>query len=163
MSSSAVFVEVRELEPQLVAYVTDHAEGFGSQNVGPVVGPLFDRLATALVRAGIGELGPAIAVYTADEPSDGGGVQVLAAFEVGASVSPTSEFETMTLPGIDQAAVVVHYGSMDEIERSWMALEEWIRSSDFEPSGVCREIYLTPASEPQENWVTELVQPIRPK
>lgn len=156
-------MEVREFEPQMVAYLTGHAEGFGTQNIGPIVGPLFDRLAIALVDAGFQEFGPAVAVYTADEHSDGGGVQVVAAFEVGALDTASDDFEIMMLPGLDEAAVVVHYGSMDDIERSWMALEEWIRSSDYEPAGVCREIYLTPATEPQENWVTELVQPIRPK
>lgn len=161
MSSATAHVVLRGVEPQTVAFMTDRAAGFGNANIGPVVGPLFDRLASALSAAEVSNFGPGIAVYAADESGDGSGVLVTAAFVVSDSVMAEGEFEITNLPGIDEAAVMVHHGTIDGIEGSWLALEDWIRSNNYELSGVCREVYITPGIEPQEKWVTELVQPVR--
>jgi DNA-binding transcriptional MerR regulator/predicted transcriptional regulator YdeE len=153
--------ELKRIEPQRVAYLTEHAGGWGNANIGPVIAPLFGKLADTLATASIGEFGPAIAIYEADESGDGTTVSVTAAFVVDDSVEPGTDFQVTTLPAIDVAAVSVHRGSPDTIDQSWHLLMDWTHAEGYELSGVCRELYLTPGDVPMEQWMTELQQPAR--
>lgn len=38
---------------------------------------------------------------------------------------------------------------------------EWVTANGYEPAGVCREVYLVSEPKPQDEWVTELQQPVR--
>ena len=153
--------ELKPIEPQRVASLTEHAGGWLNTYVGPVIGPLFGKLADTLATASIGEFGPAIAIYEADPSGDGTTVSVTAAFVVDDSVEPAPDFRVTTLPPIDLATVSVHRGSPDTIDQSWHLLMDWIHAEGYELSGVCREVYLTPGDVPMEQWMTELQQPVR--
>lgn len=153
--------ELKPIEPQRVASLTEHAGGWLNTYVGPVIGPLFGKLADTLATASIGEFGPAIAIYEADPSGDGTTVSVTAAFVVDDSVEPAPDFRVTTLPPIDLATVSVHRGSPDTIDQSWHLLMDWIHAEGYELSGVCREVYMTPGDVPMEQWVTELQQPVR--
>lgn len=153
--------ELKRIEPQRVAYLTEHAGGWGNAHIGPVIAPLFDKLANTLATASIGEFGPAIAVYEADQSDDGTTVSVTAAFVVDDSVESGPDFSVTTLPPIDLAAVSVHRGSPETIDESWHLLMDWIHAEGYELSGVCREVYLMPGDIPMEQWITELQQPVR--
>jgi DNA-binding transcriptional MerR regulator/effector-binding domain-containing protein len=161
-------VELQRIPPQRVAYAVDRADGWGPTHIGPVIGPLFDRLADALVPSGI-DFGPGIAVYEAEDSGGDTTVRVTAAFAVDDRVEETADpspayaggFAVTTLPPIEEAAVVVHRGPVATIDQSWHALMDWVQAGDLEMSGVCREVYRTPGDEPQQNWVTDLQQPVR--
>lgn len=153
--------ELKPVPPQRVAYLTAPAGGWGNTFIGPVIGPLFDRLADALVRAEIGDFGPGIAIYEAEDSGDETTVRVTAAFAVGDDVRPGEDFAVQTLPAIELAAVTAHHGVVATIDQSWHSLMDWTRAEGYELSGVCREVYLTPGYEPQETWVTELQQPVQ--
>lgn len=158
---TTITAEVRTIDSQRVATLTRKAPGFGSQNIGPVVGPMFPEIEQILVRAGLQDFGPAIAMYEADEGGDGTGVLVTAGFVVPTATGEITGLDVNTLPGIAQAAVSVHRGEVEGINASWDALVGWIGEHGYELAGVCREVYWTPGDRPQSEWVTDLVQPVQ--
>ena len=159
MSGSTVDIEFRSIPAQRVATLTRRAAGYGPQNIGPVVGPMFPEVGARLESAGISH-GPGIAIYAADESGDGSGLLVTAGFAVGDDAVGLPGIDVHVLPALDQAAVATHRGAVDRIDESWMALVDRVKARGAVLSDVCREIYLTPGDRPQDEWVTELVQPI---
>ncbi|MET1019955.1 MAG: MerR family transcriptional regulator [Microterricola sp.] len=156
-----VAAQLRTLPEERVAGATAIAPGFGPANITPVIGPLFDRLRAAMTAAGVPPQSEAIASYDAIEDApDGESVRASAWFIVPDDVASGDGFEVQTLPGVTQAATLVHHGSMATIGESWQALHEWITANGYELAGVCRERYILSQPEPQENWVTELQQPV---
>lgn len=158
MSEPALEVVFQAVPAARVASLTGRAAGFGSQQIGPVVAPLFSEAAALLAAAGV-EYGPAIATYAAD----GDGVLVTAGFEVEPAVASVQGLEVHVLPAAQLAAVATHRGVVATIDRSWAALAERVREEGATLDGAAREIYLTPDGHPQEDWVTELVQPVAPR
>lgn len=155
-----ITVDTKSLPTDRIAFVTETAAGFGPENIGPVIGPMYARLAQALAGHGV-EFGPSsIAMYEAIDDGDGTGVTVHAAFEVGPNVTAAEGYDVRELPPVDLAATTVHHGSMATIGETWQQFMAWIDSSGYELAGVCREYYLVSEPEPQENWVTELQQPV---
>jgi DNA-binding transcriptional MerR regulator/effector-binding domain-containing protein len=159
--TSEISVEVRAVAAQTVATLTRRAPGSGPENVSPVIGPMFPESAGLIAAAGITDFGPAIAVYNADESGDGNGVFVTAGFVVPADTVDLPGLDVHELPAIEQAAVTVHHGEVAGIGRSWAALGEWVHENGYELIDVCREVYWTPGDQPQSEWVTDLVQPVK--
>ncbi|AMB57714.1 MerR family transcriptional regulator [Microterricola viridarii] len=156
-------VELRALPAVRVALATAVAPGFGPENISPVIGPLFDRLRTALTAAGSPPRGEAFASYEAIEDApDGESVRASAAFAVDGDVADADAdgFSVQQLPAVELAATLVHYGEMARIGDTWQALDEWIDANGYELAGVCRERYVVAQPEPEQNWVTELQQPV---
>jgi effector-binding domain-containing protein len=148
-------VDLRRVPAQRVATLTRRAPGFGSQQIGPVVGPMFPEAAALL---GDVPTGPAVALYRSEEGGDG--VVVTAGFEIGDDVGPVPGLELHVLPELERAAVAEHRGAMDVIDRSWEALAAAVRARGETLAGPAREVYLTPPDRPQEEWVTRLIQPL---
>ncbi|MFE6308400.1 MerR family transcriptional regulator [Nocardiopsis sp. NPDC057823] len=158
-TSDTITAELRRVEPQRIATLTRTAPGHGPENVGPVVGPMFPEAADALAAAGVGDHGPGVAFYGYDE-SAGDGITVTAGFVLPSRVEGVSGLEVSELPG-GEAAVTTHRGEVAGIGETWAALVDWVREQGLELAGVCREVYWTPGDRPQEEWVTDLVQPVR--
>lgn len=161
MSTTETPVELVSVPAQRVAVLTRRAAGYGSANIGPVVGPMFPEAVPHLEAAGVAS-GPAVAVYSADESGDGSGVLVTAGFEIGDDVLDVPGLEVQVLPALERAAVTTHHGSMETIDETWMGLVDGVKAQGAVPSDACREIYLTPGDRPQSEWVTRLVQPVEP-
>ncbi|ASN40573.1 MerR family transcriptional regulator [Paeniglutamicibacter terrestris] len=157
---STITTELKPLPAQHVAQACAVVPGFGPENITPIIGPLFGRLARDLVAAGVRPGPRSLAMYEAIESGDGEGARAYAAFLVDADVEPGIGFAIADVPGAALAATTVHYGSMDTIGTSWEALHAWIEENNYELAGVCRELYIVSEPEPQENWVTELQQPV---
>lgn len=157
---SMITVDTKSLPTTRIAAVTETAGGFGPQNIGPVIGPMYARLAQTLAEHGV-KFGPSsIAMYEAVDDGEGTGITVHAAFEVGPEVVAGEGYEVRELPPVDLAATTVHHGSMATIGETWEQFMAWIETNGYELSGVCREFYLVSEPQPQENWVTELQQPV---
>ncbi|CCQ14308.1 Transcriptional regulator, MerR family [Rhodococcus sp. AW25M09] len=157
---SMITVDTKSLPPNRIAFVTETADGFGPQNIGPVIGPMYARLAQTLAEHGV-PFGPSsIAMYEAVADGDGTGVTVHAAFEVGPTVTAAEGYEIRELPPVELAATTVHHGSMSTIGETWEEFMAWIDTNGYELSGICREYYLVSEPQPQDNWVTELQQPV---
>lgn len=147
-------VQVKGVPAIRVAELTALAPDFEPEYIGPVVGPLFHELATRIDGAGLVCTGAAVAYY--DQTPDG--IMVHAAFPVTAEPGGY-EFAVLDLPGIEQAATIVHHGPMHAVLPTGQALARWIDENGYRPLGLLREVYLHVAEDPQE-WVTELQTPI---
>jgi len=161
---STVTATLKALPHLHVAQASAVAPGFGPENIGPVIGPLFARLRRDLTAAGI-PLGPnPVATYEALESGDADGVRANAAYPVNAGLALPDDsrtgFSIVDVPAVDLAATAVHYGSPDTIGDTWDALHAWIDSNGYQLAGVCREVYIVSEPESGENWVTELQQPV---
>lgn len=129
-------------------------ETVGSQpEVSAVVGPLFDRVADAIVAAG-GEPGLPVAEYDMNKH----GVRVRVGFTYdGPAIDGVDIIE---LPAVEAAFTTTHLGSMATIDETWGALTAAIEQQGARAFGACREVYLQSESEDQNDWITELQQPV---
>ena len=157
---STITTELKSLPAQRVTQADALVPGFGPENIGPVIGPLFQRLLGDLTAAGVRPAGPPIASYEAIESGDGSGARVVAGFVVSDEVDSGTGFAVAELPPVELAVTTVHLGEMARIGDTWQALNTWVVDNGYQLAGVAREVYLVSAPAPQENWVTELQQPI---
>ncbi|UCM86971.1 MerR family transcriptional regulator [Streptomyces marincola] len=150
-------VVVKRVPAVRVAELTAIAPSFEPEDIGPVIGPLYDELFRHLDAAGIAPTGPGIAYYE-DAPEGGGRIRVHAAVQVSAPLRDGA-FRVLDLPAVDRAATIVHRGSMDAVLPTAQALARWIDAGGHRPAGYPREVTLE-CPEDREDWVTELQAPV---
>ncbi|MFD6357463.1 MerR family transcriptional regulator [Nocardia tengchongensis] len=147
-------VVVKSLPSVRVAELTGVAPDFDS--IGLVIQPLYDELFRRLEAAGITPSGPGIAHY---EDAPDGGVLIHAGVEVCASLAVDDGLRIVNLPPIEQAATIVHRGSMDTSLPTFQTLGRWIDANGYRSTGYPREINLEcPAN--LDDWVTEFQEPV---
>ncbi len=149
-------VQIKAVPAIRLAQLTGTAEDFEPDSIGPVVSPLFQQLFERLERAGVAPTGPGIAWY--EQKDDG--IVVHAGCQVGIEPDPSYDFEVIDLPGLEQAATIVHHGSMDGVLATIQQLAHWIEASGYRSTGLNRELYLNYGMGEQSTWVTELQEPI---
>lgn len=150
-------VQVKKVEPVRVAAVSGVAANFTPEAIGPVVGPLFQELCGHLEAAGVTPVGPTIAYYK-DGPD--GGVLARACAPVNAEPGSIKGVEIIDLPGIEQAATIVHHGDMANVLSTVQTLVTWMEGTGHASAGHTREVYLEVMGEPS-TWVTELQEPLK--
>jgi DNA-binding transcriptional MerR regulator len=137
-----------------LAQLTD--EVASQPELGMRVGPLFDRARDLLDKAGLPVCEPALAWYDSRED----GIRFGAGFPV--SVDSVDGLQVVDQPAYERALTVLHHGSMETIGDSWQALATEVGRRGLQCGGPGREVYLQTPMDSQENWVTELQQPLRP-
>lgn len=152
-------VQIKRLLRVRVAELSGTAASFEPESISPVIQPLYDELCDRLDRAGLRPTGPAIAYY--EDSPDGEGVLVHATLPVDADPSEDYDFTIVDLPEIEQAATMVHRGSMDNIMPTIQTLARWIDANGYRSAGYNRELYIE-CDEDRDRWVTELQEPIYP-
>ncbi|MBB5933978.1 MerR family transcriptional regulator [Streptomyces zagrosensis] len=157
---SASEVVVKTVPGARVAELTGTAESFGPEHIGPVIGPLYEELFRRLAAAGVTPTGAAIAYYD-EAPGSAleGAVTVHAAVPVGVTSAAGQPFQIVDLPGIEQAATIVHRGSMDAIVPTAQTLARWADANGYRSTGYARELYLD-CEGPTDSWVTEMQEPV---
>ncbi|GGS77226.1 MULTISPECIES: MerR family transcriptional regulator [Streptomyces] len=150
-------VVIKNVGTLRVAELTATAAGFDPEEIGPVITPLYDQLFRHLDAAGITPTGPGVAYYE-DAPEGGGRISVHAAVQVSAPLQDGA-FRVHDLPALDQAATIVHRGSMDAVVPTAQALAHWIDANGYRSTGYPREINLE-CPENRDDWVTELQAPV---
>jgi DNA-binding transcriptional MerR regulator len=97
---------------QLVTTVTAQEE------IGPRIGPMFDRLAAALAAEGVGIGGASLAWYeSADD-----GMRIAAGFPiVAASVGSAPDVEIADLEPAPRAITMIHHGGVQTLGDAWQA------------------------------------------
>lgn len=156
MSADIVY---KDVAPVRVYVASATAEGMGPEVIGPIVGPLFDRVHDTLEAAGADFTEPGIAIY--EGMSAGESVTVHAAMTAGPDAQPVAGLELRELPPLDGAATFVHHGAMARIGDSWMSLIEGITADGKRLADESREVYLvSPRDSDQTDWVTELQQAV---
>jgi DNA-binding transcriptional MerR regulator len=150
-------VQIKGIPGVRVAELTGTAASFEPESISPVIQPLYVELGGRLDRAGVTPTGPAIAYY--EDLPGGDGVLVHASLPVSAESSPENDFLIVDLPGIEQAATIVHRGSMDNVMPTIQTLARWIDANGYRSAGHSRELYIE-CGEDRNAWVTELQEPI---
>jgi effector-binding domain-containing protein len=69
------------------------------------------------------------------------------------------DFAVVDLPAVEQAATIVHRGSMDNVMSSIQTLASWIDAHGYRSVGLNRELYLQTGDD-VDTWVTELQEPV---
>ncbi|MEU1503681.1 MerR family transcriptional regulator [Kitasatospora sp. NPDC005748] len=153
-------VVVKRVPSVRVAELSAVAAGYEPEDIGPVIGPLFQELCRRLAEAGVAEAGPSVARYE-DIPEGDGAVLIRVAVPVGATVSGAAEhgFEVVDLPEIPEAATIVHRGSMDDALGAFQTLARFIDENGYRSTGYARELYLECPDAPAD-WVTEFQEPV---
>ena len=150
-------VQVKRIPPVRVAELTAIAASLEPAAIGPVIQPLYQDLGRRLHDAKLAPVGPAIAYY--EDGPDGDGVLVHAALPVNADPGGGAGFDIKDLPEVAQAATILHRGSMDNVMATIQTLARWIDENGHRSTGYPRELYLE-CSDNQDQWVTELQEPI---
>lgn len=150
-------VVVKSVPTIRVAELTATAASFAPEDIGPVIGPLYDRLFRCLGSAGITPTGPGVAYYE-DAPEGGGRISVHAAVQVSAPLRDDA-FRVLDLPPLDRTATIMHRGSMDTVLPTAQTLARWVDANGYRSSGYPREINLE-CPENRDDWVTELQTPV---
>ncbi|MET8120101.1 MerR family transcriptional regulator [Micromonospora sp. NPDC005189] len=147
-------VVLKEISPVRVAELTAVAPSYQTEDIGPVIQPLYPELFRRLDAAGIRPAGPTIAWY---EAADGEAVVVHAGVTVAAvEASAAGEVAVVDLPAVTTAATIIHHGAMDDVEQSMQALARWIEENGYRTDGFAREVYLDYCPDTPEKGVTEL-------
>ncbi|MGW2104726.1 MerR family transcriptional regulator [Streptomyces olivaceoviridis] len=128
------------------------------EDIGPVIGPLYDELFRRLDSAGTAPTGPGVASYE-DAPEGGGRITVHAAVQVSAPLQDDGTFRVLDLPPLDRAATIVHRGSMDTVLPTAQTLAHWIDAGGYRSTGYPREVN-PECPENRDEWVTELQAPV---
>ncbi|MBV2156728.1 MerR family transcriptional regulator [Kitasatospora sp. SUK 42] len=150
-------VVIKNVPAVRVAELTATAASFEPEEITPVITPLYEELFHLLDAAGITPTGPGIAYYE-DAPEGEGRIRVHAAVQVSAPLQDDA-FRVFDLPPLDQAATIVHRGSMDAVVPTSQALARWIDGNGYQSTGYPREINLE-CPENRDDWVTELQAPV---
>lgn len=147
-------IEIIEKPLPVVRLAARRAVVADQPEVAGVVGPAFDAIAE-IIGNEQGALATPIAQYaTIDD-----GLQIIVGY---AYSGPVREgFEIIELPAAD-AVCGIHLGPMEHIAESWQALHAEIFARGLVHSGPCRELYVRAVSDDQNDWVTELQQPVSP-
>ncbi|MEE1783926.1 MerR family transcriptional regulator [Streptomyces sp. SP17BM10] len=155
-------VVVKPVPSVRAAELSAVAASYQPEDIGPVIGPLFEELCRRLAAAGVAETGPAVARYE-EAPEGGGAVLVRAAVPVGPGVQAQEhDFDVVDLPALAHAATVVHRGSMDDAMGAFQELAHFIEANGYRSTGYARELYLE-CPDDRAHWVTELQEPVEPK
>ncbi|KJK45206.1 MerR family transcriptional regulator [Streptomyces sp. NRRL F-4428] len=147
-------VVLKSLPSVRLAELTAVAPDFNT--IGPIIQPLYEELFRRLEAAGIAPCGPGVAYY---EDASDGGVLIHAGVEVSAPLGEEAGLRIVDLPAVEQAATVIHRGSMETVLPTVQTLGRWIDANGYRSAGYPREINLECPGNHDE-WVTELQEPV---
>lgn len=150
-------VVVKKIPAVRIAELSGVAASFAPQHISPVIGPLYDELCGRLEAAGLTGFGPGIAYY--EDAGRGDGSVLVHAGTTVPEGTVVEGVEVHVLPGIEEAATVVHRGSMDAILPTAQTLARWIEANGYKTRHYARELYLE-CPEDRSQWVTELQEEI---
>ncbi|MFJ9340349.1 MerR family transcriptional regulator [Streptomyces sp. NPDC101733] len=157
-------IVLKSLPSIRLAELTGIAASYAPQDIGPVIGPLYEELCARVESAGVTPTGPGTAYYEAAPGGEPGSVLVHAGLPVAAAVRAGElggAVRIVELPPVERAATVVHRGSMDGVLPTAQALAHWIDANGHRSTGYARELTLA-CLEDRDRWVTELQEPLVP-
>ncbi len=150
-------VTIKRIPAVRVAELTGTAKAMEPLSIGPVIRGLYAELCSALDRAGVAPVGPATAYY--EDAGEGESLIVHAGLPVNVEPDAAFDFAVVDLPEVEQAATIIHRGSMDDCLPTYQALARWIEDAGYRPAGPNREVTLA-CPEGLDGMVTEVQEPI---
>ena len=131
-------VVVKHSQPVRIAEAVATADGYGSENLGPVFAAVLPRVASDL---GASRVEPGICVAHYDEYVEGTPYVVHVGFDIGEQdFAGTDTVHVVVLPPV-RVASIIHHGPVDDIVATYGALARWIDDSGNHMSGPSRELY----------------------
>jgi DNA-binding transcriptional MerR regulator len=150
-------IVLKTTDPLRIAEAVGVAPGFGHENLGPVFAQLLPEVLARIDESGA-RPGRSVAWY--EQPTDEGSVVLHAGFDIGdQTVESDERVRVVDLPVVEVASVV-HQGSMETVEPTYVALVTWIEDSGYRLAGRSRELYLEWNEADHSRNVTELQMPI---
>jgi len=148
-------VEVRKLSPSATAVIYASIP-FGE--MAETLGEIFGEVQHYLHAIGVGPVSnQAFARFVVHQKEER--VDVEAGFATSHPVTPAGDIRPAELPG-GEAAVCLHVGPFNEIDKAYAALTEWLGAHGRKAAGVPWELYLSlPGEFPQR---TEIFVPLAP-
>jgi DNA-binding transcriptional MerR regulator len=157
IAMAAYDIVLKKTDPLRIAEAVGVAAGFGHANLGPVFQQLVPQVLGRLNETGTT---PGLFVAWYEQPTDEGSVVLHTGFDIGdQTVESDDHVRVVDLPVVDVASVV-HIGSMETIEDTYVALVTWIEDSGYQLAGRSRELYLEWNPDDQSRNVTELQMPV---
>jgi DNA-binding transcriptional MerR regulator len=147
----------RSIDPVLVVSMQDHANGLTDS--GRILVKISKKVIQHIMKQNCPMSAPGIALYHSFSEQR---VDLEFAQPVEYAIEPAGKMECKTLPGIELAACVYHYGALNEIDHAHQALMDWVRANDYEVDLPVRDVYLRydPRGKGHE-FITEVQYPIR--
>ena len=150
-------VQIKRILGVRVAELTGTAASFEPESIAPVIGPLYDELRGRLERAGLTQL--VRTLPTTKTPRMETGSSSTPPFRSNVGSGEDQDFAITDLPEIEQAATILHRGSMDNVMPTIQTLARWIDANGYRSVGYNRELYIEIRPD-RDAWVTELQEPI---
>lgn len=152
-------VVLKRVPPQLVAGIRGKVSGDADLRC------LLEELYTALADKPVasGPLMPFTAIYY-DVEFQEGGADVEVALALRRRLRAPGRVTVHELPGVEQAACVIHQGSPSRLPAAYRALTVWSQANGYRPGPHSREIYLHGYADDalQNDCVIELQLPVQP-
>jgi len=118
------------------------------------------------IGACMGELAPFVGDRCSGPPLaryhtwDGEGGEMEVALPVHEAIEGSGHLQPGELPG-GRAAVVMHVGPYENLNRTWQALGTWIKEQGLEGGAPPWECYMNdPGANPPEKWLTKIIWPV---
>jgi DNA-binding transcriptional MerR regulator/effector-binding domain-containing protein len=155
-------VILKSVPPMRIAELSAVAASYEGQDIGPAISPLYPELIKRMEQAGVPMIGAPIAYYD-PAPDSSDAVTCHAAFPVGDVPPGDHGFAVVDLPGIEQAATLIHHGPMEHVDATMQVLAKWIDENGYQPTEgkFAREVYLDYHPDHPEDGVTEMQLPVR--
>jgi effector-binding domain-containing protein len=148
-------VILKKIEAKKVASVRDVIPTYGD------IGNLFNELCSYVGRQRVTFGGPPMAVYYDHEYREKE-VDVEAAVPVNGTIPGTKRIAVRELPGVEQAACLIHNGPYENFSQAYKALMTWIETNGYQIVGPNREVYLQgPGQGDPSSYITEIQLPVK--
>jgi effector-binding domain-containing protein len=145
-------VEVQTIPAQKVAAIHAHTP---IEGIADTMGGAFQELYGYLAASGIAPTGPPISVYS--EVDKDRGVTVEICVPVSQEITAHGRVIADELPA-QTVVATLHRGSYEELPKAYEALQTFMESNHFAPSGRMREQYLNGPPEASPEDFETLVQ-----
>jgi DNA-binding transcriptional MerR regulator len=157
-NNSPITIEIKKIEPQLVASARDGAPS--QERLNPIFNRLYDQIFGYLMfRHGMSasDFGDAIAIYHGWDPH----IDIEATVPIYKAVPSAEHAKIYTLPGIEQAACATLRGPLTQLSQTYETITRWIESNGYRIAGAAREVsHVCDISPDGDKWVIEVQMPI---
>lgn len=151
-------VVVKRLPAARMAELSNTADSFHPDDIGPVVHPLCAELGRRLAASEVTPVGRLTCYY---DKAPGGDAAVVVHAGVPIATEHGKDLNGLSITDLPPAdhATLVHRGPMDAVLPAWQALARWVDARNHHSARPTRELYLECPADPTQ-WVTELQAPL---
>jgi len=148
-------VVIKKTEPQIVAAIRGILPTYG--DVGDFFGEIYKHLAKKLVFKPAGN--PLMICHDSEYKEHEVDVEI--AVPIKKKIAGSDKVKVYELPGLEQAACIVHLGPYDTISETYAVLMKWLEKNGYQADGPDREIFVTFDQKDPAKSVTEIQMPVK--